>query len=66
MSIREKKDVIDEEMLYEFYSLDSLKYLIDMLNQLKLSLEKILLENDLLYEKKYLFLDMKLLLGIVN
>ena len=66
MSIREKKDVIDEEMLYEFYSLDSLKYLIDMLNQLKLSLEKILPENDLLYEKKYLFLDMKLLLGIVN
>jgi len=42
MSIREKKDVIDEEMLYEFYSLDSLKYLIDMLNQLKLGLEKIL------------------------
>jgi len=66
MSIREKKDVIDEEMLYEFYSIDSLKYLIDMLNQLKLSLEKILPENDPLYEKKYLFLDMKLLLGIVN
>ena len=38
-SVKERKDVTDEEMLYEFYSLDSLKYLIDMLSQLKISLD---------------------------
>ena len=46
MSIKERKDVTDKEMLYEFYSLDSLKYLIDMLSQQKLSLQKILPKNN--------------------
>jgi len=54
MSVKERKDVTDDEMLYEFYSLDSLKYLIDMLSQLKISLQQILPKTDPLYEKKVL------------
>ena len=54
MSVKERKDVTDEEMLYEFYSLDSLKYLIDMLSQLKISLQQILPKTDPFYEKKVL------------
>ncbi len=54
MSVKERKDVTDEEILYEFYSLDSLTYLIDMLSQLKLSLHIILPKNDSLNEKKIL------------
>ena len=54
MPVKERKDVTDEVMLYEFYSLDSLKCLIDMLSQLNLSLQKILPKNDPLYEKQLL------------
>lgn len=54
MSVKERKNATDEEMLYEFYSLDSLKYLIDMLNRLKLNLENMVPKNDPLYEKKIL------------
>jgi hypothetical protein len=54
MTVKERKDVTDEEILFEFYSLDSLKYLIDMLSQLKFSLQKILPKNDPLNEKKVL------------
>lgn len=54
MSIKERKDVTDEEILYEYYSLDSLKYLIDMLSELKVSLERLLPKNDSIYGKKIL------------
>lgn len=54
MSIKERKDVTDEEMLYEYYSLDSLKYLIDMLSELKISIERLLPKNDSMYDKKIL------------
>ena len=52
MSIKERKDVTDEEIFYEYYSLDSLKYLIDMLSGLKVSLERLLPKADSLYDKK--------------
>lgn len=54
MSVKERKDDTDKEILYEFYTLDSLKYLIDMLSQLKLSLQKFLPKNDSFNEKKIL------------
>jgi hypothetical protein len=61
MSPKERKNVTDEDILYEFYSLDSLKYHIDMLSQLKLRIQQILPKSDPLYEKRYLLLDLKLL-----
>ena len=42
MSAKERKNVTDEKILYEFYSLDSFKYHIDMLSQLKLRIQQIL------------------------
>jgi len=66
MSVKERKDVTDEEILYALYSLYSLKYLIDMLSQLKISFQQILPKTDPFYEKKYLFLDLKLLPDTVN
>ena len=55
MSVKERKDVTDEKMLYEFYSLDSLKYLIDMLSQLKINLQQILPKTDHYMKKILIF-----------
>ena len=41
MSVKQRRNATDEEMLYEYYSLDTLKYIIDMLSILKLRLENI-------------------------
>jgi hypothetical protein len=47
-------DATDEDLLYELYSLDFLKYLMDMLNQLKLSLDTLLPQTDPICDKKVL------------
>lgn len=54
MPIIKRQNATDEEMLYELYSLDFLKYLMDMLNGLKLRLDILLPRTDPIRDKKVL------------
>jgi hypothetical protein len=47
-----RHDATDEDMLYELYSLDFLKYLMDMLYQLKARLDTLLPKSDPIRDKK--------------
>lgn len=51
-SITKRGDATNEDLLYELYSVDFLKYLMDMLNQLKLSLDIHLPQSDHIRDKK--------------
>jgi hypothetical protein len=52
--IIKRGDATDEDLLYELYSLDFLKYLMNMLNQLKSSLDTLLPQTDPIRDKKVL------------
>ena len=52
MPIINRQNASDEDMLYEFYSLDFLKYLMDMLNGLKSRLDVLLPPSDPISHKK--------------
>jgi hypothetical protein len=54
MPIINRQNASDEDMLYELYSLDFLKYLMDMLNGLKSSLDVLLPQTDPIRDKKVL------------
>jgi hypothetical protein len=54
MPIINRQNASDEDMLYELYSLDFLKYVMDMLNGLKSGLEVLLPQTDPIRDKKVL------------
>lgn len=54
MPIIKRQDATDEDMLYELYSLDYLKYLMDMLDGLKSRLNILLPKTDPIRDKKVL------------